>query len=183
MKKTNKLSPEKWFCIGIPVTFLLGSLLHFVYDWSSQMAIVGIFAPVNESIWEHLKLAFFPLLLWNTLGYLKFKNDYNFKNRSYLIGSGVSAIVAPLIIVTFYYTYTGAFGIHSIVLDIFSLLLAIALSQTLAIHIYKYGSFSISALFITYALVFIFIALFITFTFNPPHLPMFLDGQTGTYGA
>jgi hypothetical protein len=41
-----------------------GSALHFVYGWSSQNALVGLFAPVNESIWEHAKLVFLPPLLW-----------------------------------------------------------------------------------------------------------------------
>lgn len=41
---------------------ILGTLLHFTYEWSQNNAIVGLFSAVNESTWEHLKLLFFPML-------------------------------------------------------------------------------------------------------------------------
>lgn len=40
---------------------ILGTLLHFTYEWSQNNAIVGLFSAVNESTWEHLKLLFFPM--------------------------------------------------------------------------------------------------------------------------
>jgi len=42
---------------------ILGTILHFTYEWSGGNAFVGTFSSVNESTWEHLKLAFFPMLL------------------------------------------------------------------------------------------------------------------------
>jgi hypothetical protein len=40
---------------------LVGTGLHFVYDlWPNWFT--ALFAPVNESIWEHLKLLYWPLL-------------------------------------------------------------------------------------------------------------------------
>ena len=47
----------KWELYGILVLSLLGTVMHFVFDWSGQSAPVGAFAAVNESVWEHLKLA------------------------------------------------------------------------------------------------------------------------------
>ena len=38
---------------------LLGTLLHFTYRWSGRNPLI---APVNESVWEHMKLLFFPML-------------------------------------------------------------------------------------------------------------------------
>lgn len=43
---------------------LLGSLLHFAYDWSRHNRVVAVFAAVNESYWEHIKIAFWPVLAW-----------------------------------------------------------------------------------------------------------------------
>jgi hypothetical protein len=41
---------------------LVGTGLHFVYDlWPNWLT--AVFAPVNESIWEHLKLLYWPLLV------------------------------------------------------------------------------------------------------------------------
>jgi len=50
--------------IGALFIILLGSLLHFTFEWSNNFWLVGIFSAVNESTWEHLKLAVIPALLW-----------------------------------------------------------------------------------------------------------------------
>ena len=44
-------------------TIILGTLLHFTYEWSGNNAFVGAFSSINESTWEHLKLAFYPMLI------------------------------------------------------------------------------------------------------------------------
>ncbi len=42
---------------------VLGTLMHFMYNWSGKHPFAGLIAPVNESVWEHMKLLFFPMLL------------------------------------------------------------------------------------------------------------------------
>lgn len=49
---------------GILSVSLLGTLLHFTYRWSGRNPLIGLIAPVNESVWEHMKLLFFPMLLF-----------------------------------------------------------------------------------------------------------------------
>ena len=44
------------------VAAFLGTLNHFLYFLSGQSPIVALFCPVNESVWEHLKLLYFPFL-------------------------------------------------------------------------------------------------------------------------
>lgn len=49
---------------------LLGALLHFVYTWFPS-AVTALFSPINESLWERLKILFWPFLLtalWLTWG-------------------------------------------------------------------------------------------------------------------
>lgn len=46
-----------------------GVLLHFTFGWSNNNVLIGTFSPVNESIWEHLKLLFFPMLITTIMGY------------------------------------------------------------------------------------------------------------------
>ena len=48
-----------WLAFGIAV--LAGTGLHFLYD-VCPVPLVDLFAPVNESVWEHLKLFFWPTL-------------------------------------------------------------------------------------------------------------------------
>ena len=45
-------------CAG---SILAGVLLHFVYDWIPN-AVTALIAPVNESLWEHTKLIYWPYL-------------------------------------------------------------------------------------------------------------------------
>jgi hypothetical protein len=51
-----------WVLIAVPVIVVGGVLLHFVFGWSGERRLVAVFAPVNESLWEHLKMAYWPLL-------------------------------------------------------------------------------------------------------------------------
>ena len=52
------------------VAAFLGTLNHFLYFLSGQSPIVALFCPVNESVWEHLKLLYFPFLFVSIWEYL-----------------------------------------------------------------------------------------------------------------
>ena len=57
--------------ISIIVISLVGTLLHFLYDISKHNKFVGIFAAVNESTWEHIKIALTPTFIWGLIdGYI-----------------------------------------------------------------------------------------------------------------
>ena len=58
---------KKWEIAEFIFIAIVGTLLHFVYDWSGQNPAVGIIAPVSESTWEHLKLLFMPALLFTLI--------------------------------------------------------------------------------------------------------------------
>jgi len=45
---------------GAVFIILLGSMLHFTFELSGENPVVGVFSAVNESVWEHLKLAYWP---------------------------------------------------------------------------------------------------------------------------
>lgn len=62
--------------IGILFVLVTGTLSHFLYDWSGQNPVIGLFTPINESVWEHMKLLFFPMLLYSLLMILKFRQQY-----------------------------------------------------------------------------------------------------------
>lgn len=96
----------KWELLGIPVVFLAGSALHFAFDWSGYWKPLAIIAAVNESVWEHLKLAFWPSLLWALIGYAAFKpNAWAFWSAK-----GYALLVAPVLIVVIFYGYTSILG-------------------------------------------------------------------------
>lgn len=53
----------KYQILSAIFAIILGTLLHFTYEWSGNNAFVGAFSSINESTWEHLKLAFYPMLI------------------------------------------------------------------------------------------------------------------------
>lgn len=186
MAKSKTLPPKdpvrRWIVLGIPVLFIVGSLMHFIFEWSGNSTIVGIFAPVNESVWEHLKLTFWPMLVWWSVGYFFLRKTNEISADQWFVSCAVAMLVCPLVIVTFFYTYTGAFGIESLILDIFSLLLGLVVGQGLALHIYKYAELKPCSLYLAIAILVLLAIAFTVFTLAPPHIPVFKDSMTGNYG-
>ncbi|MHB1315713.1 MAG: DUF6512 family protein [Christensenellales bacterium] len=167
---------------GIPIIAVIGSMFHFIYEWSGRFAVAGIIAPVNESVWEHLKMAFFPMLLFWFLWYLLYDRKNKISFKKWLISGVCAILVCKLFIVSFFYTYTGAFGFESLFLDILSLWLGIAIGQLAGLHIYRYAKATRPGIILALVALLLCLAAFIVFTFNPPHLPMFLDMSTRRYG-
>lgn len=183
IESTKAMQLEKFYIyLGIPIVVFIGTLMHFVYDWSGQLTIVGIFAPVNESIWEHLKLAFFPLLFWWLLTYFIIIKEKKISVTQWLFSCVTALLTSSIFIMSFYYTYTGAFGIHSLFLDILSFILGVAVAQILAYHIYQYAKLTPLLAVSSIILLFLLIIAFIIFTFEPPEIPLFQDPLTGSYG-
>lgn len=173
---------KKNILISIPILFIIGSIGHFIFEFSGRNPFVGLFTPVNESVWEHLKLAIFPILFYWLFIYLYHKNKSEFNKSNAIIAMAISVIFAPLTIVAFYYTYTGAFGISLIILDIFSLFLGITIAQLSALHFYTYSRCRNICVCIALISIVLILTVTIIFTFFPPHIPLFLDGVTKSYG-
>ena len=95
-----------YLAAGLIFTSVLGTLSHFFYDWSGQNPLVGFFAPVNESTWEHMKLLFFPMLLYGLVAVPILKSAYPFLPCAY--GEGI--LLGLLLIPTLFYTYSGILG-------------------------------------------------------------------------
>lgn len=53
--------PKRQLVITWLAALLAGFVLHFVYQWWPN-AVTALFSPVNESLWEHIKLIFWPFL-------------------------------------------------------------------------------------------------------------------------
>ncbi len=84
---------------------VLGVLFHFAYNFFGQTAIAGLFFPINESIWEHLKLLYFPAVLWWIAeGFLGEKKPRFFASRVWALS------LALLFIPVAHYTYSGIVG-------------------------------------------------------------------------
>lgn len=174
----NRLIQNKYLLIGIPIIFLLSSLSHFIYDITGDNFIVGLFSPINESIFEHTKMVIIPIIFYFTIYYLLNKNQIS--PNAWFTATLISVVLCVMLIPLLYYFYTSAFGIKSLLVDIFILFLSILIAQLIAI--YFYNNFN----GIDYRLAIIFISLviilFISFTLFAPRLPIFKEPINNTYG-
>lgn len=53
--------PKRQLILTFIAVVLAGCALHFLYGWLPNAA-TALFSPVNESLWEHVKLIFWPYL-------------------------------------------------------------------------------------------------------------------------
>ena len=84
---------------------VLGVLLHFAYEWSGS-GLVGAFSAVNESIWEHMKLLFFPAVLFTLLECW----HGGCRSSNFLAVRAASILAGTALIPVLYYTYSGILG-------------------------------------------------------------------------
>lgn len=76
------MNSKKLFIWGFLFMSVIGTLLHFVYEWSGNNSIVRLFAPWNESTWEHMKLLFFPMLVLVLFLFSNCRNKVRFQQHS-----------------------------------------------------------------------------------------------------
>ena len=165
---------EKYILAGIPVIFFVGSIFHFLYQWSGHSTIIAMISPVNESPWEHLKLVLWPTILWWLIGYYTVGKKTNSTPQLFAVCCLSSLLVSMTTILAFFYTYTGILGIESLILDILGMLIGIILGQLMALHIVKYCNPSSYWLYISVFIIAAIVIIFAIFTFYPPKLPVFV---------
>lgn len=105
---------RKWELAGLFLTLIFGNLLHFVYDWSGQNSVVAAFAAVNESTWEHMKLLAMPGVIWSLVEAVALRSS----RQSVLMARALGLLAGLVTIPTVYYTYTGALGVSSMIVDV-----------------------------------------------------------------
>ena len=147
---------------------ILGSLNHFLYDWTGGSSFAALFCPINESPWEHLKLLFFPFL-FVTLGTAAL---YRFLDRRFFYCRFLGVLCGMAFILISFYTYTGIWGTHVLILDLLIFFLSVVLSFSDARHFCRTRKQIPSATLIFFlcgADIFFFFA----FTCFPPGIPLF----------
>ena len=161
------------FIFGWIFTLITGTLLHFVFEWSGNNKWVSLFAPINESTWEHLKLLFFPILVF-LLFQILFLKRQNIRVPNLMIATATSALSGMLFIVVSFYTYSGVLGYHVTWIDILIFALAVTFSYYQNYNLcnrYSVPNFTTTILGV--ALLLIITLLFFWFTFSPPPIALF----------
>ena len=167
-----------WQMAGVVFTSVLGTFLHFLFDLTGGSVTAALVSAVNESIWEHMKLLYYPMLIFSYLEYRAWGNQREDFWQVKLAGTALGLWLIPVL----YYTYTGALGISADWFNITIFFLAAMAAYRLETALFrrerKPSISSAAALALLLGLGGVFTLL----TFYPPRLPFFRDPLTGTYG-
>lgn len=172
----NKPKIRNYQIVSAIFVCILGTLLHFTYEFFDENIFVASFSAINESVWEHLKLLFFPMLFTTVVGYFYIeKHTHNF-----LCSKTLGILISILFIIIFFYTYAGIIGKSIVFIDIASFFVAVILGEYLAYKLiisnFKCNNI-ISIIILTIILI-----CFIVFTYFTPNIGIFKDPVTNQYG-
>lgn len=163
--------------LSIVIIFILGSLAHFLYDISHENKILGLFTAVNESTWEHIKIAVTPTLLWSLIdGYFYGENPNYFTAK--LTSLAILAFFIPLV----FYSYTRITKKPLLPVDILIFLTAIILAEFAFFAIINLPDFPFISSYLSAIGTFIFFGAYMTLTLMPLKQIIFKDPITGQYG-
>ncbi len=164
--------------VGVFISFILSIVLHFIYEWIPS-SIISVIAPVNESIWEHMKLIVSSSLVFGITEYFIYKKkDIAFNN--FLLSYAVSSILGVIIYLLLYIPLNDIFG-HKAYIAIGLLFIIFIFIQIINYYIMNskkinYGNELGILLIIMIYLVFGY------FTYHPPKINLFYDYLNKGYG-
>ncbi len=172
-----KRSVGLWQLWGFAVTSLLGTVLHFLYDWTGGAVWIAPISGVNESTWEHMKLLFWPMFLFAIAQSFFFRDRTNFwcvKLRGILLGLALIPIL--------FYAYNGVIGKSPDWINIAIFFVSAAAAYLYETRQFNRGSGQCRFPKAAFAVLCGIAGLFVVFTFLTPEIGIFRDPLTGTYG-
>lgn len=155
---------------GAIFVIITGSISHFIYEWSGRQFLLGFFFPVSESTWEHMKLCFFPMLIYSCFMNKRWKDAYPCITSALLYGTLLGTFLIPVI----FYTYTGIIGRNYLFLDIATFVISVLLAF-LCVYRLTVSCKMFSHTFLLGSLVFVMAICFLLFTYLPPNLGIFIE--------
>lgn len=172
----------KFEIIGIFVVFIIGTIWHNIYEFLGENIIVGMVAPVNESIWEHWKLGLLPMLIYGGIEYKFVKDEAQNFLFSKFIGIIILLVTCFGIIELWHIFFKNASFTVNMIVDICAYFIGVMAGQ-MASYIIACKTKSTKILrAIAFFGIIVQLIVFIAFTFNPPKLDYFKDSTTGQYG-
>ena len=166
-----------WQLIGFAFTSLLGTILHFLYEWLGKPYWIASFSGVNESTFEHMKLIFWPMFAFAVIESFFFRDNKSFwciKLRGILIG----LILIPAL----FYTYNGVIGKSPDWINIAIFFISAAISYIYEAKKLKQDKTKCEKPRCAIFSLCVISILFILFTFVTPKIAIFMDPLTNSYG-
>ena len=153
------------------LTIILSVISHFIYNLFPGF-ITSIFFPVNESIWEHMKLIATPLLITSIIEFLMTKNKNIFFINSITIIFSIILYLLIYLPLNYFFNYQSIIAI-SLLIIIFVIASIISYIMLNSTNNHQYYALPILlTIYIIFGLI----------TYFPPHNFIFYDQTTNSYG-
>ena len=159
---------KRRYFLAFVLTALAGSALHFGFALCPS-PLVGLFCPVSESVWEHLKLLYWPFLAAGFVLNRKAENA-----QAAWSGTLAGLLFMPVFLLGVYYTLESGFAFTAGWLNISLYVLSLALGFYLSAKLARSGALSWLC-GVLVILAGLYGAALILFTMAPPPLPIFLS--------
>ena len=164
--------------ICVFIIFGLSFLSHFMYQWIPN-SIFSILFPVNESIWEHMKLIVTPVIIFSIFEYFIYKKKAILFNN-FIFSYAVSIIISIIFYLMIYLPIDYIFG-HSMIVAIILLFITFIVSQVISYYIMNYREIKYSNI-VGIGLIILMYIIFGYLTYNPIKNYLFYDTQKKIYG-
>lgn len=167
---------KRWEIWGVIVSIIVGSFFHFIFDWSRHNSVVAIFAAVNESTWEHLKLAFWPTFIFAAIEWF----IWGRAKANFCLASLAKLAISSFIIIILFYGWLLFFP-DNLIWDISIFVVAIIVAYFVSCQILrKEKGFKLES--ISTALIIAFVVIFSLFSYFPPKIFLMRDPVSGGFG-
>lgn len=161
---------KRYTIIGTIFTIIAGIIGHFVYDLTGENFVAGLFFPVNESTWEHMKLVFFPMLVYSVFAEHKLKDESECISKAYMLGILAGTFAIPVI----FYTYSGILGYNLAWLNILTFAVSVIIGF-IVVYVTAKNCKSDKWSLLLKGLVFALIIAFMVFSYYPPDIGLFSE--------
>lgn len=158
--------------IGI---FLLCFPFHFIYDLLPN-SLFSIFFPVNESIFEHMKMMFTAIIFYGIIDYFVLKKV---KHNNFILSLFVTAILSIPIYLIIYLPIFNNFG-ENMVVSIVLLFIVIGIVQIIGYYILRLKDLHLDIVAIVLIVISYIVLSYLTY--NPIKNYIFLDTENEKYG-
>lgn len=163
--------------VSIVIISILGTLSHFLYDLTNHNKVIGLFAAVNESTWEHIKIALTPTLLWGLIDGFIYGEEIN-----YFFAKLLSLLSIIILMPLLFYGHKYVAKKDYFFFDIVSFYIVIIVSQFAFYFVINMEPVTFITNYISCVLLFILFGCYMVLTLLPLEIFLFKDPITNKYG-
>jgi len=163
--------------IGVIFAILFGSLLHFTFELSGYWKPMALISAVNESTWEHMKMAFWSILIFAVIEFF----IYGKRNKNFFFAKTLSLYIVTVLIAVIFWGYTRIIE-DALVWDIIDFVSSIIIGYIVSYYIVISQKYYRVCKILSIIFLFVILAAFCLFTYFPIINPLFKEPITGGYG-